>query len=133
MNVFSGEGVSIGVTCERFTMRFFDCLVDSGPQPPIFGIATIDRISDHVGKVDALLWQIRLPHWHLLIGHMLDHGYTALICQTPPVGQVPRAKKITSGDLAGLWRVDLEDAARQMSIKRSPVVISTTMQGVDEC
>lgn len=104
----------VGLSLEPVThvLRLLPAPAD-GPNPPYVASGLLMRMSDRVAKIVGLTGKVSIRHQRLIARTLLEAGFELLYVERIDGRTVPLAERITYGDWAGYWRLDLRVAVRR--------------------
>ena len=80
---------------------------DDDSHPDFVAVGEITRLNGEIAKIHAFWGDMSRRHMRLIVRLLLDQGYRIAYIDRADGHVIPFATRITSGDWAGWWRLDL--------------------------
>ena len=80
---------------------------DDDSHPDFVAVGEITRLNGEIAKLHAFWGDMSRRHMRLIVRLLLDQGYRIAYIDRADGHVIPFATRITSGDWAGWWRLDL--------------------------
>lgn len=126
MKTYDNGGVAVTIEYERATVRIIDH-VPSSERAPYVGIGQLTRLPRGAALLSGFSGQITRAHCWLLLNALLNDGFTVAYMDRLEGHVGPFAERVTEGDFAGLWRVDLSRMCdRRRPRKSAPAAAEAT-------
>jgi hypothetical protein len=98
--------VAVTLEYERATVRAINHVPEAN-RPPYVGIGQITRLPGGVALLSGFCGAIGHAHCWLMLMLLLEDGFKVVIMERGDGHIAPFGEQITTGDFAGLWRIDL--------------------------
>lgn len=90
------------------TLRALACIpAEDDDMPKYIAVGEVTRLSADIAKLHAFAGEMSRRHMRLIARLLLDQGYRIAYIDRANGHIMPLATRITDGDWAGWWRLDL--------------------------
>lgn len=108
MHVVDDGSVAISIQPRGGKIRLLDHVpTEDEHHPEYVGVVDFNHLKDDLVSLEGAVGAMTRRHMRLIVGHLMTEGYRIAYVDRAPGRVMPFAERISEGDFAGWWRVDL--------------------------